>query len=602
MQNMAVDKYINEIELLLAEAQPALAAEHCQAILRDAPENIEALFLLGVCLASLKDWEGASAAFRNACRIAPDKAVLWKNLGYARQESGDRSEAIACWQRALALEPESAELWVSLASLYVADYAFDLAAACYRRALQLGHEDPAELLNRLATIQVYLGETSKALNTFEQAVERATNVEKQRLYGQNLIFSMHYPAGVAPEALAEAHRAWGERYGSIESNHLFQNQPLAEKRLRVGYVSPDFRMNAVCFFIQPVLKYHDPTNIEVYCYANVTKPDVVTRQLQQELAVQWRDISGLNDTQACELIRNDGIDILVDLAGHGGGNRLPLFALRPAPVQMTWIGYPDTTGLPAIDYRITDSLSDPPGMTEQLHTERLLRLPGCFLCYNPGAEFPRTAPGPVTANGSITFGSMSNFSKITPQLMAIWAAILTRVPGSRLVLRYRGQERERIAAELGRQLEQAGITANRLTVLGHASSVIEQLEGYYQMDIALDTFPYNGTTTTCEAFWMGVPVVTLAGRNHVSRVGVSLLSAVGLSQFVAETPEQYIEKAVALAMNRPLLEALRGSLRQIVAASPLCDHRRFTAQVEEAYRSAWRGWCAGQTRSSRDGA
>ncbi len=590
---------LEQIEQLL-NAEELLAAEmRCRQLLDLQPNQIEVLFLLGNCLARQGELEKAVECFARACRIAPDKTVLWKNRGYLQQELGDRQGALDSLQHALALEGNSAELWVALASLHVADYAFEQAAVCYRRALQLGHEDPGELLNRLATLQVYLGETEKALDTFEQAIQAASSRQQRSLYSQNRLFSMHYPATVAPQEIAAAHRQWGDDYFGAKGAIRFSNEPAPERRLRIGYVSADFRMNAVCFFIQPVLKWHDRHSCEVYCYANVKKPDVVTRQLQEIPAVHWRDISSLDDGQACELIRRDQVDILVDLTGHGADNRLPLFALRPAPLQMTWIGYPDTTGLRMIDYRISDAQADPPGMTEALHTEELLRLPGCFLSYNPGVEFPPVSPGPVAANRFVTFGSMSNFSKITPHLLILWAEILRRVPDSRLVLRYRGQEREQIAMRLGRQLEQQGVAAERLQLLGHASSVVAQLDGYAVMDIALDTFPYNGTTTTCEALWMGVPVVSLAGRSHVARVGASLLSTVGLPQCIAETPEEYIEKAVALANNRPLLAGLRQNLRQLVATSPLCDHQRFTQGLEALYRSAWRKWCAAQTTEGR---
>ncbi|TWJ18870.1 O-linked N-acetylglucosamine transferase, SPINDLY family protein [Geobacter argillaceus] len=585
-----------QIEHLLATGNLSAAESLSRSLLERRPDDLEALFLLGVCLARRLEWEGAADCFSRACRSAPAIPVLWKNLGIVRQELGDTRGARDCFQQALAIDSRDAELWVSLASVHVVGYAYDRAAECYRHALKLGPSDPAEILNCLATLQVYLGDTGRALNTFEQAISLAPTHVQRLLYSQNRLLTLHYPAHVEPETIAQAHRVWGETFFQGPAACGFSNEPRPDRRLRIGYVSPDFRMNAVSFFIQPVLANHDPARVELFCYANVKQPDEVTRRLREDLRLTWRDITSLDDVQACALIRQDRIDILVDLTGHGADNRLPLCALRPAPVQVTWIGYPDTTGLATIDYRITDAIADPPGMTEHLHTEQLLRLPGCFLCYNPGAEFPAVAPPSCEANDVITFGSMSNFSKITPQLLDIWADLLLRVHGSRLVLRYRGQERERIARDMGGHLERKGVAADRLELLGHASSVVEQLGGYQRMDIALDTFPYNGTTTTCEALWMGVPVVTLAGRTHVSRVGASLLTTVGLPQFIAETPEEYIEKSVALAMNRPLQAALRNRLRGMVSASPLCDHRRFARQVEDAYRTVWARWCAGQER------
>jgi len=397
-----------------------------------------------------------------------------------------------------------------LAALHAVTYYFDHAAYCYRKALQLKPEDPAEVLNRLATVQVYIGETIKALATFEQAIEQAPIREQKRAYIQSRLFTLHYPFEITPEQIAEEHRQWGSQFFLPVVKQKFGNHPHPERRLRIGYVSPDFRINVVSFFIHSILALHNPRQFEVYCYANVEKPDIVTAQLQQ-LPVIWRDIYAVDDTIAYQQIQADQIDILVDLTGHGGKNRLPLFGIRPAPIQVSWIGYPDTTGLPNMDYRITDSIADPPGMTEQLHIERLLRLDPCFLCYRPGDDFPdHTGNTPVIEQGVISFGTMSNFSKINRVTIELWAQIMVAVPGSRLVLRYRGGEHERIRQELAAVLQIFGVTANRLVLLGHATSVVQQLEGYHQIDIALDTFPYNGTTTTCEALFMGVPVVTLA--------------------------------------------------------------------------------------------
>lgn len=585
------DGFTADIEELISRSLFKAAENLSRQRLHDNPDNIELLYLLGNAAACQGNFVEAVSCFTKACSRAPDKEVLWKNLGFVQQQTGDVSGAIESLQRALALEPVSSELWATIGTLYVAEYSFDKAATCYRRALQLGHVAPADLLNRIATLQVYLGESEKALDTFDLAIKHATDSKQQCQYTQNRLFSMHYPATITPEVIAQAHKRWGESFFNTDCLYEEKIDAMPGRRLRIGYVSPDFRMNAVCFFIQPVLKCHDRSVFDIYCYANVKKPDGVTASLQKELGVHWRDISSFDDEQAFSLIRQDKIDILIDLTGHGGDNRLPLFALCPAPIQMTWIGYPDTTGLKSVDYRITDALADPVGLTEHLHTEQLLRMPGCFLCYNPGLEFPPVRQSPFVANRYITFGSMSNFSKITPQLIQLWAEILKRVPNSRMVLRYRGQEHESVFMGLGRQLEQQGISSDRLTLLGHASSVIEQLEGYAAMDIALDTFPYNGTTTTCEALWMGVPVITLAGRSHVSRVGVSLLTVVGLSQCIADTPEAYIEKAVVFAENPQLLFDLRDKLRQVVVTSPLCDHQQFTKEVEKLYRMAWEKKC-----------
>jgi len=625
---------LNKAEKLLLDGAEEEAIILCRTVLDVSPGNVEALYLLGVAAAKRQQWESAIDCFRkaSACdgvlpvllnnlglallegsrqtppvsgatleeaatclqkalQIQPDYLNAWENLGLVHRAEGKLDEARRCMEQGLAANPAAVSLWLQLAALHVATYHFDQAAFCYRKSLQLKPEDPAEVLNRLATVQVYLGETVKALETFSSAITEARIPEQKRSYTQSRLFTLHYPFEIDPEQIACEHRQWGERFFGPSEQRLFANSPLPERRLRIGYVSPDFRMNAVSFFIQPILAAHNPAEVEVYCYANVEKPDLVTAQLKNHPVV-WRDIYALDDQAVFKQIQDDRIDILVELAGHGANNRLPLFGLHPAPIQVNWIGYPDTTGLPTMDYRITDSIADPPGMTEQFHTEQLLRLNPCFLCYRPGDDFPQQAASPPVVNqGVISFGTMSNFSKLNRVMLELWADIMSASPGSRLVLRYRGSEQERVRGELASLLQSRGIAAKRLILLGHARSVVQQLEGYHQIDIALDTFPYNGTTTTCEALFMGVPVVTLAGRSHVSRVGASLLQAAGLAGLVCNSMEEYKATILELAADIPRLVSMRQRLRQQLLNSPLCDNRGAAAGVEQLYRQIWRHWC-----------
>lgn len=630
---------LDQAEKLLLHGAEEEAMILCRKVLHASPCHVEALYLLGVAAVNKQQWGNAIDCFRKACAgaeglpvllnnlglallegsrqtapvagatlveaaaclkqaltLQPDYLNAWENLGLVRRAEGKLDEAKDCMEQGLAVDPDAVSLWLQLAALHVATYHFDRAAFCYHKALQLKPEDPAEVLNRLATVQVYLGETIKALETFSRAITEAKIPEQKRSYTQNRLFTLHYPFEITPEQIAVEHSQWGKYFFKPARQQLFHNSPLPERRLRVGYVSPDFRMNAVSFFIQPILAAHNPAQVEVYCYANVEMPDIVTTQLQNHPVI-WRDIYALDDQEVFQQIQNDRIDILVELAGHGANNRLALFGLRPAPVQVTWIGYPDTTGLPAMDYRISDSIADPPGMTEQFHTEQLLRLDPCFLCYRPGDDFPQQAACPPVVNqGVITFGTMSNFSKINHVMLELWADIMSATPGSRLVLRYRGGEHERVRQELAAVLHTRGIADQRLILLGHATSVVQQLEGYHQIDIALDTFPYNGTTTTCEALFMGAPVVTLAGRSHVSRVGASLLQAVGLADLVCNAMEDYQATILDLAADIPRLATMRQTLRQQLLNSPLCDNRGTAARVEQLYRQIWRHWC--QTQES----
>jgi predicted O-linked N-acetylglucosamine transferase (SPINDLY family) len=309
----------------------------------------------------------------------------------------------------------------------------------------------------------------------------------------------------------------------------------------------------------------------------------------------WRSIFGLGDEVVANLVRSDGIDILVDLSGHTGGNRLLVFARRPAPIQVTYLGYASTTGMTAMDYRLTDALADPPGMTDHLNVEKLWRLPVCAWCYEPPEDAPDIQP---RREGPITFGCFNAFAKINHKMVAMWADLLKRVPGSRLLLKSAGAGEVSARHRLGEQFAHRGISSDRLEMLGKIADLRGHLQLYGRLDVALDTFPYHGTTTTCEALWMGVPVVTLAGATHVSRVGVSLLTSAGFPELVAQTPEEYMFIASELAANRSRLDNLRAGMRSRLRSSPLIDGARFAADVEDAYRGMWRKWCAVTIKSA----
>jgi predicted O-linked N-acetylglucosamine transferase (SPINDLY family) len=309
------------------------------------------------------------------------------------------------------------------------------------------------------------------------------------------------------------------------------------------------------------------------------------------LADGWRYIGSLDDERACAIIQADAIDILVDLSGHTAGNRLPLFTHKPAPIQVTYLGYPDTTGIDAINYRLTDEWADPPGHTEEFHTEKLVHLPDGFLCYQPPRPCPQVSPPPMLRDGIVTFGSFNNLAKVSRTLVGHWAAILTAVPYSRLLLKSKGLSANGSREQMRQQFRDHGINAERIELVGWTSDRIDHMNLYRKVDIALDTFPYNGTTTTCEALWMGVPVMTLAGPVHVSRVGSSLLHAVGLTEMIAQSPSEYVRKAVALAGDTLRLASLRSTLRDRMQASPLTDAQRIAGAVEAAFRNMWQHIC-----------
>jgi len=402
---------------------------------------------------------------------------------------------------------------------------------------------------------------------------------------------MNYSARNAPEAVAAEHRAWGEKASaavSVPGSRDLDRDPA--RRLRIGYVSPDFRRHSVAYFFEALLAEHDPDAVEAVCYAHVPAPDPMTERLKG-LAHEWHDIATLDDPALAEKIRGERIDILVDLAGHTAKNRLPVFVHKPAPIQVTYLGYPNTSGLARIDYRLTDAVADPPGDGDDLYAERLVRLDRCFLAYRPPPAAPAVSGLPSERIGRITFGSFNNNTKITPELIAVWSRILRELPTSRLLLKS-GPFADRETRQRYLDLFAAeGIEPKRIRAFGYLPEVSDHLNFYANIDLALDTFPYNGTTTTCEALWMGVPVLTLAGPVHASRVGASLLTAVGIEDLIARDTDAYVGKAIGLASDPARLADLRSRLRPAMATSPLTDGAGLARAIENAYRRMWRKWC-----------
>jgi predicted O-linked N-acetylglucosamine transferase (SPINDLY family) len=337
---------------------------------------------------------------------------------------------------------------------------------------------------------------------------------------------LNYCADIEPTDVLAEHRRWSEQHTASLANDRqpHANSPDPNRRLRIGYLSPDFCRHSVAFFIESLLAAHDRSAFEILCYANVSQTDIITERLQG-LADKWRDIVHLSDQQVAELVRADAVDILVDLVGHTVNNRLLVFARKPAPVQISYLGYPNTTGLSTIDYRLTDAWADPPGRADRFHTETLVRLQGGFLCYQPWPGTPEVSPLPALTSGHITFASFNNATKVNPEVIALWSKILRLLPNARLIMKALQLGDIGTRQRFAQLFEQNGVSMERVELLGWASSTAEHLELYNRVDIGLDPFPYNGTTTTCEALWMGVPVIVLAGNTHAARVGVSLLSS-----------------------------------------------------------------------------
>src|SRR3990167_5743644 len=498
-----------------------------QAIILN-PDNALAHYNLGMALHARKQPDEAIQAFQEAVRLAPLQLQARIALSDALFSAGRLDEAAACYQKVLAIRPDYADALNNLGNIYKEQGTLDEAVACYQKALTIRPDD-AMTNHNLGNTLKDLGKLDGAIACYQKALTIKPDFAEAH---SNQLLVAHYASLYTPAELFAEHLKFAEQFEAPlkPSWRPHTNTRDPEKRLKVGYVSPDLRHHAVAYFIEPVLAHHDKSRVEVFCYYNHTRQDSFTDRLRAA-ADHWATCQDMPDERLAERIRADGIDILVDLAGHTGENRLLVFARKPAPVQVTYLGYINTTGLSAIDYRLTDALSDPPGQ-EAFYIEKLGRLPGGFLCYQPLAESPPVAPPPALTAGHITFGSFNNLAKINPGAGAVWVNLIERGPGARLFIKNLSftdlTTRERYYG----LFEKNGAPRERVELMGQTPTHVEHLALYSRLDIALDTFPYNGTTTTCEAMWMGVPVITLAGSTHAGRVGVSLLNNSGFKEWI----------------------------------------------------------------------
>ncbi len=556
------------------------------------PNFPEAQNNLGNALTDNRQLDEAIAAYRQAIALKPNYAEAHCNLGVALKDNGQLDDAIAAQRQAIALNTKFPEAYTNLGNALRDKGQLTEAVAACRQAVAL-NPSFAGAYNNLGFALKDNGQLEAAVAAFRQSIKLKPNDFEAH---SNLLLTLNYDPGVNARSIDEERLRWSQQHAEPlrPSIQAHPNEPTPGRLLRVGYVSPDFRDHPVASFFEGLITAHDRTQIEVFCYANVARPDAVTARLRQA-AAHWQSIIGMPDATVAEIIRQDHVDILVDLAGHTARHRLLVFARKPAPVQVTWLGYPGSTGMQTIDYRLTDALADPLGHAEHLQSETLVRLPRCAWCFRPTAAAPPVADPPVQHTGHVTFGCFNARPKINLPLLKSWAAILRAVPASRLLLKNSALLDSSARQDLQADIQNAGIDTERVELAGHSPTLGEHLATYGRVDIALDTFPYHGTTTTCEALWMGVPVVTLAGTTHVSRVGVSLLSNAGLPEMVATSPDQYVQLASALAADLPRLSQLRSTLRQRMAGSPLMDAPRFARDVEAAYREMWRQWCALQT-------
>ena len=564
----------------VAEAEAA-----CRRVLAKSPDHPDALHLLGVLALQAGRLDDAVDLLRRAIRARPTFAEAYNNLGVALDGRDQHLKAEWAFRFAARIDPSSVSAYCNLGGVLRKQQQPWEADDAFRAALALRPDDPRPH-GGLGATSLELGRQAEAIRHYRKWSELQLN---SAVAHSDLLFWLLHDPNQTPDSLFAEHRRWSERHEKPLANAIrpHANDRTPNRRLRLGYVSSDFREHPTIRFLEPLLEHHDREQFAVFCYSDVKRPDHVTARVRA-YSVEWRDTARMSDDHLADLIRADRIDILIDPQGHMGGNRLATFARRPAPVQISYL-YPHSTGLDAMDWRLTDEHHDPPGLTEQIHTEKLLRVEGgCAFCYRPTEYDPPVGGSPALRNGHVTFGSLNRTAKLHPQLCATWAEVLRAVPGSRLLVLATGGESNRPVRDL---LEQNGVEPARLT-LAPTGPRPDYLALADRVDLLLDPFPYAGMTTTCDFLWMGVPTVTLAADRPQSRAGASLLGAVGLSKFVTPARDDYVRTAAGAARDPRRLADLRETLRERVQDSPLRDERGQTARIEAAYRRAWHGWCS----------
>jgi predicted O-linked N-acetylglucosamine transferase (SPINDLY family) len=562
-------------------------AEGLQAMARSvelAPRNAEWRCNFGAMLGKAGRHEESLLQLREAVGLVPQVAGAHYNLGITLEQLKRFADAGQAFRQAVKLSPQYAEAHGHLGDMLGRTACFARAAEHCRRAVELRPGVVSGWKHMVLPLmeQGRLGELLECRRKILE-MEPGSAVEHS-----NYLATLFYDGGISAADYFAACRKWDQTHAAKPLGEpVFDNDADPERALRVGYVSAHFTFHVVGRLLLPLFKNHDRQAVEVYCYSTVGNADGFTERLKSR-AAEWRDIGKMSGAQAAELIRRDKIDILVDTIGHFGGCVLPLFSLKPAPVLVTHYGHFSTTGVKAIDYRMTDSITDPVGESEAHNVEELVRIDPCAYCYLPEDPVPEATALPALANGFVTFGCLNNLIKMTDPCVDVWCRVLKAVAGSKLMLLAHGDE---LSKKYTRdRFIQRGIDGGRIELASKCKHE-EYIARFGRMDMALDPFPYNGDNTTCDGLWCGVPVLTLAGKWSIARRGMSHLTAIGMEEWIAATPEEYVAKAVGFAGDLGRLAGLRRGLRARMQDSPLCDGTGFARKIEAAYRVMWRRWC-----------
>jgi len=570
------EKLFKRAQQAQAAGDLPLAIRLFKDVLKVSPRHLDATYLLGTAQALGGALPEAVATLRKAAEIGPGSAMIRTNLGLALKMLGRGDEAEAAFREALAIDPQLPQAANNLAALLVARGQPTEAEALVAGVLKTHPEAASYALIQLANAQADQARVPQALDSLQSLLQLAPD---HRVGWSNFLSLLHYDPARTRDEIFELHRQWGRRFPSQASGRRMSG---GRKRIRVGYLSPDFRAHPVGFLIEPVIGDHDRARVEVFMYHDAGGGDALTERLRGIEGLVWRAVAGMPDAGVASLVRADEIDVLMDLSGHLSGNRLAVFGARAAPVQGTWLGYPGTTGLPAMDFAISDADFDPPQEGNAWYSEHLIRLNRPAFCYSPPEDAPPVAQLP--RGGAFRFGAFNNLRKMNDDVIAVWSRILARVPDSVLVMQTRALGDEGVRRGLGARFGAHGIGEERLEF--HATSPLaEHLGLLSDTHLCLDSWPWNGHMTTLNALWMGVPVLTLAGDRRAWRMGRCILSALGLDELVTDSRDAYVETAVKMARDAGLLGNLRSGLRQRLAESPLTDGRGLAAELERVYSS-----------------